>query len=267
MQLFQVMQSGCKMLPNPNVFILSSCSPLLHPLNVGVHHCAVCGSLKGKDKYCSGLIPLPQTSCMILAESLYFGRRCDGRALAEVQRSQLLVRVGCRGLANGEAPMPWLSHASSHLMLLKCFCGTLTLLSGMKYHSSCDYSHQGTQIPLRRGCLEMNLAVIVAKTTVVCEYRGNKQKTGSSKDAVPKIPWGSCRQLGSPSMPAKTMDVHDVMVPLTHNTTSSLPTTPLLAFPELSHTRVKKPYPCLYPPPLPSPFVPQNNLCLLAQMF
>lgn len=48
----------------------------------------------------SGFIPLPQTSCRILAESPNFGRRCDGRALAELQRSQLLVRVGCRGLAD-----------------------------------------------------------------------------------------------------------------------------------------------------------------------
>lgn len=28
----------------------------------------------------------------------------------------------------------------------------LTLLSGMKYHSSCDYRYQGTPIPVQRGC-------------------------------------------------------------------------------------------------------------------
>ena len=83
----------------------------------------------------SGLTPLPQTFCMILVESLHFGRRRDGRALAEVQRSKSSVKVGCMGLPDREAPVPWLSHVSCHFPPLKCLCGAVTVLSGMKYHA------------------------------------------------------------------------------------------------------------------------------------
>lgn len=72
---------------------------------------------------------------MILVESLNFGRRWDGRVLAEVQRSKLLVKVGCTGPADCEAPVLSMSHASSHLLPLKYLCRAVTLLSGMKYHS------------------------------------------------------------------------------------------------------------------------------------
>lgn len=146
--------------------------------------------------------------------------------------------------------------------LFKCFCGTLTLLSGMKYHPSCDYSHQGTQISHNRSAksLQVNFAVITAKSAVFYEYRDNKQKAGSSKDAVPKIPWGSCRQLGSPSMPARTVDVHVCVHHTQHNPIPAHHTPPHIPW-------VKKPQLCLFPPPLPPPFVPQTNLCLLAQTF
>lgn len=137
---------------------------------------------KGGEEKGSGPTPLPQTSCMILVESLNFGRRWDGRALAEVQRSKFPVKVGCTGLVDHEARVPWLSHASSHLLPLKCLCGAVTLLSGKKYRSlssqSCCVPTAITAVkyPYNRGAPEFaaNFAVIVGKDTVVYEYRDEK---------------------------------------------------------------------------------------------
>lgn len=160
---------------------------------------------KGREGAGSGLTLLPQTSRTTLVESPNFGRRCDGRALADVQRSKSLVKVGCRGLAEREAPMPWLSHASSHLMFLQCFCGTLTLLSGIKYHSSCAYSYQGTQIPLQQGCTRVCswiLLLLWQKLLWSMNIETISKRLAVARMQTQKFPGGSCRQLGSPSMQA-----------------------------------------------------------------
>lgn len=130
-------------------------------------------------------------------------------------------------------------HASSHLMLLNSICGTL--LSRKKYHSSRDYSHQ---IPLQWRCTRVwrwVLLLLWQKLLWSMNIETLSRRLAAARMQSLKFSEGAADSWALPPRQQGPWMSMCVRGTIRHNTTSSLATTPLLAFPELSHTRVKKP--------------------------